>query len=411
MNVLVVHNRYREPGGEDRVVELETSLLERHGHTVVPYILDNASIADGNPLALAARTIWNRAVHDELRAAILRARIDVVHVHNTLPLVSPAAYYAAAATRVPVIQTLHNYRMICPSAVLLRDGRPCVTCVGHAPLAAIRHACYRGSRTATAAVSAMLIVHRAAGTWQRRVDTYIAPTEFVRGMFVAGGLPSDRIVVKPHFVDPDPGVGWGHGRYALFVGRLSPEKGLDTLIAAWSRLQAPVPLRIVGDGPLAPLVADAAARIPGITWLGRRNRAEVQVLMADAALLILPSIFFETFGQVAIEAFAAGTPVLASSGGAAAELITPGRSGVLVRAGDPDALARKVDELFSSPTRLLGMRGAARLEYETRFTADANYQQLIAIYRRACERATQVAEHPSHRSHPAAPVHPSEAPT
>jgi glycosyltransferase involved in cell wall biosynthesis len=384
MNVLVVHNRYREPGGEDRVVELETSLLERHGHNVLPYVLDNASITDGNPLALAARTIWNRDVHREISRSIVRERIDVVHVHNTLPLVSPAVYYAAAAAKVPVVQTLHNYRMVCPSAVLMREGRPCVACVGRAPLAAIGHGCYRGSRAASATVSAMLMVHRAAGTWQRRVDTYVAPTEFVRGIFVAGGLPNDRIVVKPHFVDPDPGIGWGRGRYALFVGRLSPEKGLDTLVAAWSRLRTPIPLRIVGDGPLAPLVADAASRIEGVTWLGRRNRAEVQALMADAALLIFPSIFFETFGQVVIEAFAAGTPVLASAGGAGAELVSPGRTGALVTAGDADALAREVDRLFASPRHLLSMRGAARLEYESKFTAESNYEQLIAIYRNAC---------------------------
>jgi glycosyltransferase involved in cell wall biosynthesis len=386
VNVLVVHNRYQEPGGEDRVVELETGLLRQHGHTVIPYILDNTSIDGMNRAVLAVRTVWNRDAGAEVRRLIAREQIDLVHVHNTLPLASPSVYYAAAAAAVPVVQTLHNYRLLCPSAVFMRDGKPCVSCLGATPLAGVRHACYRGSRAATAAVAAMLMVHRAAGTWQRMVDTYIAPTEFVRGMFVAGGLPPARVVVKPHFVDPDPGVGAGRGGYALFVGRLSPEKGVETLLSAWARLGGRVPLKIVGDGPMAADVERAAARIEGITWLGRRNRTEVQALMADAAALVFPSIFFETFGQVIIESLACGTPVIAASGGTAPELIEPGRTGVLVRTGDPAALAGEIDRLFAAPASLQAMRSAARAAYEARFTATANYSRLLDIYRGASAR-------------------------
>jgi glycosyltransferase involved in cell wall biosynthesis len=383
MNVLVIHNKYRERGGEDRVVELETALLRRHGHTIVQYVLDNSAIDGMNPLVLAGRTVWNGPAHRETRRLIARERIDLVHVHNTLPLASPSVYYAASAAGIPVVQTLHNYRLLCPNAVLLRDGKPCVSCVGTAPLPAIRHRCYRGSSAATTTVAAMLLFHRALGTWQRRIAAYVAPTEFARAMFVAGGLPADRIRVKPHFVDPDPGPGTGRGGYALYVGRLSPEKGIETLLAAWTRLRTRIPLTIVGDGPMAPVVADAAARLDGVSWLGRRTQTEVQALMGDAALLVFPSVFYETFGQVVIEAYAAGTPVLASSGGTADELVTPGRTGVLVRAGDAADLSAAIDRLFSSPGDLAAMRPWARAAYTARFTAGANYDQLMTIYRDA----------------------------
>ena len=389
MNVLVVHNRYQEPGGEDRVVDLETSLLARHGHSVVHYAQDNRRIDDMSRVNLARRTLWNHAAYRDVRRTIARERVDVLHVHNTLPLVSPAVYYAAYAEGIPVVQTLHNYRLVCPNAVCFRDGRPCTDCVGARVAApSVRHACYRGSRAATGTVAAMLWLHRAAGTWDRKVDTYIAPTEFARRIFVSGGLPAGRLVVKPHFVEPDPGVGSGKGGYALFVGRVSAEKGVPTLLAAWSRLERRIPLTIVGDGPLAPMVAEAAGRLPGITWLGRLPQADAQRLIGDAAVLIFPSVTYETFGQVIIEAYAASTPVVASSGGAATELIEHQRTGVLVRPGDADDLVAGVEWLLAHRASHETMRAAARAAYEARFTADDNYQSLMAIYNEAVARAT-----------------------
>ena len=386
MNVLVVHNRYREPGGEDRVVELETALLERFGHKVVRFIVDNGRIDAMGPVAAAPRTFWNHAAYREVRRLVAAERIDLLHVHNTLPLASPAVYYAASAERIPVVQTLHNYRLFCPSAQCVRDGRPCTKCMGR-PFAwpSIRHACYRGSRAASGTVAAMLMVHRLAGTWHRKVDVYIAPTNFARGLFLDAGLPAERIVVKPHFVDPDPGRGSGRGGYGLYVGRLSEEKGVHILLAAWSRLGGRIPLVIVGDGPLAPLVE--ASRVPGLTWRGRQDRGEVQRLTGDAAFLVFPSVTYETFGQVIAEAYAAGTPVIAADGGAAAELVDHQRTGLLARRGDPDDLAAQVERLLSRPDLLAPMRDAARAEYEARFTASAAYRSLLDIYTHAIARS------------------------
>ena len=392
MNVLVIHNRYRESGGEDRVVDLESALLARHGHTVVKYIEDNAHIADMPAPVVALRTIWSQKSFGDVRRLIAQERIDVVHVHNTLALASPAVYYAARGAGTPVVQTLHNYRLLCPNGLCFRGSSPCEECVTRrAATPALRHACYRGSRAATAAVAAMLFVHNTARTWERNVDRFIAPSQFARAMFVRSGVSANRIVVKPHFVDPDPGIGTGRGGYAIFVGRLSTEKGVEVLLNAWRQLRGRVPLVIVGDGPLAPDVAAAASQIDGVRWLGRQPRSEVQRLIAAAACLVFPSLAYETFGQVIGEAYAAGTPVIASSRGAAAELVEHRRTGLVARPGDAQDVAAQVECLLSCPERLTAMRAAARRVYESQLTADANLRQLTAIYASVGARSKQIA--------------------
>ncbi len=392
MRILIVHNRYRERGGEDRVVELERALLERYGHSVVTYVEDNARIDTMAPPVVALRTVWSFEGYRQVRRLITRHRIDLLHVHNTLPLASPAVYYAARAAGVPVVQTLHNYRLLCPNALCFRDSTPCVECVNRrAAIPALRYSCYRGSVAATASVAAMLWVHKTARTWQKAVDVFIAPSEFARTMFVKGGLDAGRIVVKPHYVDPDPGIGPGTGGYAVFVGRLSREKGIGVLLDAWRRLRVIVPLLIVGDGPLAPAVAEASARMPAIRWLGRRSHSDVQRLVGDASALIFPSLAYETFGQVIGEAYAAGTPVIASSHGAGAELVEHGITGRLARPGDAEDLATQVEQLTSDPEAHRTMRTAARAVYESRLTADGNYRQMAAIYARAAEPRNHTA--------------------
>jgi glycosyltransferase involved in cell wall biosynthesis len=391
MKILIVHNRYRESGGEDRSVDLECELLARHSHTVMTHIEDNSTIVSATPL-LAARTIWSSATYRHISRAITRNRIDLVHVHNTLPLVSPAVYHAARATGVPVVQTLHNYRLMCPNALCFRDSNPCVECVGRrAALPALRHACYKNSLAATATVAAMLWIHKAARTWRHTIDTFIAPSQFAREMFVRGGLDPRRIVVKPHFVYPDPGPGAGSGGYAVFVGRLSREKGIEVLLDAWQRLRQHVPLVIVGDGPLASDVAAEASNNRGVRWMGRQTRSEVQRVVADASFLVFPSLAYETFGQAIAEAYASGTPVIASSSGAAAELVNDGETGLLFDAGDAKDLAAHIDSLIARPEHLARMRTAARLFYEERLTAEANYRQLSDIYRHALTGSHQAA--------------------
>ena len=384
MRILLAHNYYQQPGGEDQVVATEAGLLERHGHTVLRFHLRNDDVANMHPLALAGATLWNRSAYRELRALMARERPDVVHFHNTFPLMSPAAYYAARAQGVPVVQTLHNYRLLCPNALLFREGRVCEDCVGKlVPWPAVAHACYKSSRLASGVTAAMLTTHRLAGTWRRMVNVYIALSDFARAKFVEGGLPAGKIAVKPNFVDPDPGPGAGTGDFAMFAGRLTPEKGVRTLLEAWSRMSPRIPLKIVGDGPLAGEVASAAQTIPGVEWAGFQNHEQILAWMKQAAFLVVPSTWYEGFPMTVAEALACGLPVLASNIGSLGELIQPGRTGFLFRPGDAQDLALHAGRLIADNHTRTSMRREARSEYETRYTAAANYDMLLSIYQRA----------------------------
>lgn len=384
MKILVVHNFYRLPGGEDRVFEDECRLLEDHGHDVVRFTKHNDDLSTDRPLTMLRNTIRNRSVEQELIDVIRRERPQIMHCHNTFPLISPAAWFAARREGVKVIQTLHNYRLLCPAATLLRDGQVCEKCVGlRIKLPAVRHACYRDSRSATAATTAMLAVHRQQGTWTNGVDRYIALTEFSRRKFIEGGLPAERIRVKPNLIQSDPGIGTHDGDYAVFVGRLSVEKGIETLLNAWEQLSEDICLKIAGDGPLADRVSQATRDDSRIEWLGQVAGEEVAELTGRARVLIMPSICYETFGRTIAEAFATGTPVIASRMGAMQELVDDGHTGVLFTPGDSRALANRLKRLWHQPNLRGQMQRNARAVCEDRFMADANYEQLRSIYEEA----------------------------
>ena len=398
-SILIVHNRYRQAGGEDAVVEAESELLAGHGHRVDRLVVDNDAIPDRPSAAqrvrLAVQTVWASAAAAAVADRARAVRADVVHVHNFLPLLSPAIHGAARSTGAAVVQTLHNYRLICPAATLFRDGAPCEDCV-RLPVAlpAVVHACYRDSRAQTAAVTAMLAVHRARRTWHRDVDAFIALTDFGRDRFIAGGLPRRRLVVKPNFAsddgDPHADESLTRSQFAngpvLFVGRLAPEKGIRTLIAAWPRVDNGRQLRIVGGGPLVDDVRTAAAATPGITFVGPVSRDDVQAEMRSAAVMVFPSEWYEGMPLSLIEAFAAGLPVLASRLGAMESMIEDGRSGILVEPGDPSALAAGISRAVADPTRLAAMGRAARSTYLETYAPEPNYARLAAIYRSAVAR-------------------------
>jgi glycosyltransferase involved in cell wall biosynthesis len=394
VKILMVHNRYRQRGGEDESAEMETRLLRARGHEVVEYIEDNRRVAEMNSIQLACRTVWSSETYRQLRWLIRAQRPSVIHVQNFFPLVSPAAYYAARREGVAVVQSLRNYRLMCANALLFREGRVCEKCVGlSVPWPGVRYGCYRDSRTASTAVAGMLTTHNLLRTWSRMVDVYIALSGFARLKFIEGRLPPERIIVKPNFVDPDPGIGIGDGGYAIFVGRLSREKGIDTLITAWEHARGLLPLKVVGDGPLAEFVAAACARVPWLEWLGTRSLSETYRLMAQAAFLVVPSMCYETFGRVVAEAFACGTPVLAARIGALAELVEDGRTGLHFAPGDSDDLASKANWAASHLDALRHMRLAARQDFEAKYSGDRNYDQLLAIYETASARMRSVQGH------------------
>jgi glycosyltransferase involved in cell wall biosynthesis len=383
MRLLLLHNHYQQPGGEDQVFAAEGELFEAYGHRVLRYTVHNDQVAKMSRSSMARATIWNRAVYSELRALIRKEQPQVAHFHNTFPLISPAAYYAARAEGVPIVQTLHNYRLLCPNALFFREGRVCEDCLGKTfPWPGIVHACYRESRPASGTVAAMLTTHRALGTWKKAVDLYIALTDFAREKLIEGGLPSEKIVVKPNFVHPDPGAGDGRGGYFLFVGRLSSEKGVDTLLAATEHMGKGVRLKIVGDGPLVPLVTKAARR-DKVEWLGRQPKERVIAMMKEARALIFPSLWYEGFPMVIAEAYAVGLPVIASDLGSMSSLVEHGRTGLRFRPGDPKDLAAQVEWAMTHPDEISRMRRETRARFEADYSAERNYEFLLEIYEQA----------------------------
>jgi glycosyltransferase involved in cell wall biosynthesis len=381
MQILSVHARYQFRGGEEECRDAEASLLREMGHQVDVYEEDNKLIQHTNPLSLAIQTVWSQDSYQKIYQQLKAKSYDVVHVHNFFPMLSPSVYYAAEAADVPVVQTLHNYRLLCPNGLFFRDNRICEDCLGKPiPWPGAVHGCYRGNHAATTVTAAMLTIHRALRTWQTKVSRYIALTEFARLKFIEGGLPGEKIVVKPNFINPDPEIGEGNGGYALYVGRLSIEKGLNTLLSAWERLEGKMPLKIVGDGPLADQVAEAVTKLPHVEWLGQKSLNEVYALMGDATVAIFPSSWYETFGRIVIESFAKGTPIIVVNQGAAAELVENGRTGLHFQLGDPEDLATKVEWVLSHPLEIAQMRQEARTEFNSKYTGSLNYQKLINIY-------------------------------
>jgi glycosyltransferase involved in cell wall biosynthesis len=379
--VLRVHNFYRQPGGEDGLFEAEERLLKNAGHAVVRYEDRNDRIVRGTP-ATGLNTIWSRSSYRSLERISRARQLDIAHFHNTFPLVSPSAYYAVKKHSVPVVQTLHNYRLLCPAATFYRDGSVCEECLTRRSFTpAVRYGCYRNSRPATAAVAAMLIGHRTLGTWMKMVDVYVALSEFARRKYVEGGFPEDQIVVKPNFVDPDPGIGAGGGGYALFVGRLSEEKGVRLLAHAWSAL-GEIPLWVAGDGPLNDLPWPK-----GTVILGNQPHPRIIELMKAADVLICPSGCYECAPLAVLEAFACGLPVIASDLGALTEMVADRRTGLLFRSGDAVDLAQQVRWAFQHPAELSAMRIAARGEFQQKYTADRNSKMIVDIYEQALNRS------------------------
>lgn len=384
MRVAMLHNRYRsgQPSGENTVVDQTVDLLRNAGHEVRVYTQRSDDIAD-MPLksraALPFRSVWSFSDEREFTHRISEWRPEIVHVHNTFPLISPSVLRAAGRAGVPVVATLHNFRLMCANGVLQRDGAPCEDCVGRMPWRAVRHSCYRDSRLQTVPLAAGIAVHRSLGTWPRHVATFVAPSEFVRSRYVAGGLDPERIVVKPHGV-PDPGsVRDGAGGPVVFLGRLTEDKGFGDLLSAWRPSLGE--LVVIGDGPLRAAVSDPSVRVLGtLPW------RDCMELVRQARAVVVPARSYETFGLVVVEAFAHGVPVVASRIGALAELVTDRVDGALTTPGDVDSLRSGLEWIVDPDvSRACGTR--ARVTYLERFTPARDLDMTEEIYRDTLRRA------------------------
>lgn len=385
LRVLVVHNAYQHKGGEDTVVEAEVALLRSKGHEVELFVRNNDAIVNMPRVAVVVQTVWSLPASHDFDLVVNRFKPDVVHVHNTFPLISPAIYWVAKRNRIPVVQTLHNFRLMCPQAMFLRNNQVCEDCLGTLPWRGALRGCYRNSKLQSTVLAGMLTIHRALGTWQNKVTRYIALNEFCRTKFIEGGLPANRLVVKPNFVDfPAPPAGQRLG--FLFVGRLSVEKGIQVLVDASLKLKD-IDLKVAGTGPEERLLSGS----PQLKPLGALTGNQVREQMSQSQALVIPSIWYENFPRTIVEAFGCGLPVIASRIGALADIVQDGVTGLLFNPGDADDLAEKIQWAHDNPAKLAMMGINARALYESQFTADINYQQLIGIYEDAINEVTHVS--------------------
>lgn len=375
MKILIAHNAYHYRGGEDTVVDAEVTLLRRHGHEVLLYRRDNADIGRMPRWQTALDTFWSRRTMDEIDRLQCGFRPDLIHAHNTFPLISPSLYGIAEKLKVPVVQTLHNFRLICPQAMLMRNGRSCTDCVGRWPWRGVLHRCYRESVAQSAVTAAMLSAHRITGTWRHRVSRYIVLNQTCRELFTEGGLPMERMRIKPNFVEPRGAPDWDAREGALFIGRLSPEKGLETLARAMVRLPG-MQVDVYGKGPLQQMVE----RSEGLVYRGFEDGESLRQRVAKAAFLVMPSTGIESFGLAAIEAFASGTPVIASRQGGLREIVEHRRNGLLVAPGDAEDLAWAIDYARTHPEEMRRMGMDAYQTYLAHYTPERNYDTLMRIY-------------------------------
>lgn len=375
MKILIAHNVYQHRGGEDTVVEAEIALLRSHGHDVELYSRHNDALKKMPHVAAAASALWSQRSAGDIAALCKRFLPDVIHAHNTFPLISPSLYWTAWRKRVPVIQTLHNFRLLCPQAIFLRDGKICEDCMGKLPWRAITHKCYRESAAQSAVATGMLAVHRLLGTYRNRVTRYIALNSFARDKYVEGGLPAERFRIKPNFVPSSHLPQWVERHGGLYVGRLSTEKGLDVLAQAVHQLANPN-VDVIGRGPLEALATEAF----GEHYLGYRPLEQILQHMQTARYLVVPSICYENSPRTIVEAFSCGLPVIASRLGSLPHIVHDGVTGLLFEPSNPSDLARKIAWAQTHPVEMMRMGQAARAEYEAQYTPERNHEILMDIY-------------------------------
>lgn len=390
MKILLAHNYYSSaiPSGENQVCLAEKRMLQRHGNEVVEFYRSNNEIIGKGvvgKLKGAMSTPWNPSMAKAIRSQVDRYQPDIVHAHNTFPLLSPAIFHAIGKRAARVL-TLHNYRLFCPAAIPMREGKVCTECLDkRSALPSLIHGCYRNSRIATLPLALSVELHRSLGTWKDQIDAFIVLSGFQRDVMVEAGLPKRKVYVKPNFYSGNPKVvAWSQRQpYVVFVGRLTAEKGVINLLRAWQEWGAGAPeLHMVGEGDLRPELERMAVGLP-IRFLGQVSAEEAQAEIAGAQLQILPSEWFETFGLAVIEAFAHGTPSAVSNIAALPSLVEHGKCGIVFEPANPDSLLQEVRRAWETPGLLQRLGEQARAEFESNYTEEANYSSLKEIYEEA----------------------------
>ncbi|MET0523275.1 MAG: glycosyltransferase [Nocardioides sp.] len=394
MRILVVHGRYRSvaPSGENNVVDRESAALVAAGHDVELFQRDSDDIADwslARKVTLPVGAVWNEQARREVAARLAANRPDVVHLHNTFPLLSPSVLYACRDAGVPVVATIHNYKLVCASGDLFRDGEPCHDCLGGRTLPAVTHGCYRSSRMATLPVAASLGLHRRS--WRQLVSAYVFISGVQRDLLADLDLPADRVFVKHNFVPDVEALPSVREHLVAYLGRLDAAKGIPFLMRSWEQFRtdhprSPLRLVVAGGGPLADDVARWGAGHPSVEVAGQLAPTEAIRLLRRATAVVVPSQWEETFGLVAVEAMAAGVAPIAPARGSFPELLEDGTTGALYLPGEAAALAAVLADVDRRPQEFLARGRRARIEYERRFRVGPNIEELLEIYRFACAR-------------------------
>ena len=395
MRILLGHNFYRSsaPSGEDGVYRNERKLLEDNGVEIISYEKFNDDLDDSSlskRVKIALDSAWSSESYQQLSELIKKSKPDVVHFHSLFPQISPSAYAACFDSGVPVVHTLHNYRPICPGAMLIRDGKPCEDCVGTNLLPSLQHKCYRDSLLATGANAWQITRNRWAGSY-KKVSKYIALTEFAASRYVKAGFAKESLVVKPNFLPAKSFVpSRVESSYAVFVGRLSEEKGVRTLLKAWAKVPS-LPLKVLGDGPLrAELEKFAKQNNLNVEFLGFMPNEQALEVIASAKLQIIPSEWYEGFPMVILEAYALGVPLVVSRIGSLEEVILEGETGLKFTPGDALDLAEKVNGLLANEPLLLKMKANAQAVFKNNYTAEANFKMLDSIYQQVINEKREV---------------------
>jgi len=388
MKVLLVHNYLRPPSGENIVFEHERSLLEAHGHKIAVYVKKNEEITTwslGDRIGLPLNVIWSQKSYQEIKRLIQDFKPQIVHFHNIFPLISPSAYYACQQGNIPVVQTLHNFRLICPGALLFRNGKICEECLRKSIWRGVLYGCYHNSKIHTAGVATMVAFHRLLQTWSKQVTLYITLTEFATKKFIDAGFPKHKLVIKPNFLINPPSPEFQNSGFVVFIGRLGEEKGLKILIEAWRNITT-IPLKIIGEGPMRFELEKIVRELNlSIEILGYRPPQECMNYLKMSQFFIFPSIWYEGLPMVVLEAMACGKPIIASGIGVLPELIKDKVTGLLFEPGNVNDLVEKIKWMINHKAEAIEMGKRARVEFEDKYIADKNYELLMDIYQKAIE--------------------------
>lgn len=377
MKILQAHNYYQQAGGEDTVVAQEKELLERKGHDVITYYKQNDEIENltkFQKLRLVKDSTWSKKTYEEVDHLLQKEKFDVCHVHNTLPLITPSIYYACKKNKVPVVQTLHNYRLICTNGLLMRDGRICEDCLGRSAYGAIAKKCYRNSSIQTYVVARMLQKNKHMGTWTNQVDAYLCLTEMAKKKFIEHGLPKNKITVKPNFITIESKAKNTDENYLLYAGRVTENKGLGLIKKLANDLS--IKIKIAGDGDMV----EELRNIPTLELLGRKTHEETIELARNARAVLFPTTLYEGMPMTIIEAFALKTPIIATEIGASKSMIRNKVTGLLFPLNSYPDFYNCVRFCLENPTKIDQIVEQAYQEYQSNYTPDNNYKMLLSAY-------------------------------